>query len=119
MLFFPSLAFAPKVQNLPVLIIDLAPRDLRMGIPGLTSVAKDELGIDLRQGEVVMIFTARNMKTLKIVGYDHVGSFMLVRRLAHGGFQRLVERIADNGKLSISYAELEVFFDGGKIFHRD
>ena len=44
---------------------------------------------------------------------------MLVRRLAHGGFQRLVERIADNGKLSISYAELEVFFDGGKIFHRD
>lgn len=96
------------------LTIDLNPCNLNLGIPGLTERARS-YGIDLTQCKDALIFVSRNHKLLKMVWYDHAGSSMITRKLAKGGFQRLVTSIYANGLKSLTFAELCLYLDGERI----
>ncbi len=96
------------------LTLDLNPCNQNLGIPGLTARAL-RYGIDLRKGEDAMIFVSRDRKRLKIVTSDPTGQFLIAKHLDHGGFQRILASIMSKGLQEISFQELAIFVEGGRI----
>lgn len=96
------------------LILNLNSVNLNRGIEGLTQIARLR-GFNLENGVDTMIFVSKSRKLLKLVGYDEVGPFMLTRKLARGGYQKILDRVEGNGTLELTITELELYLDGEKI----
>lgn len=88
--------------------------DLRKGIPGLTIEAA-KLGIDVTKGKDMVIFRSRDGRTLKILAYDEFGPILIIRKLTAGGFQQIQGLVNGSSTLTITVAQLALYFNGKRI----
>ena len=65
--------------------VALEPVDLRKSFSGLEGLVSERLGEDLRQG-ALFVFTHRRHSRLKILYWDGLGLWLLIKRLEQGTF---------------------------------
>lgn len=83
----------------------LAPCDMRKQIDGLSTLVREAMQRDPRDGELYL-FRNRNRDLIKILFYDHGGDCLLVKRLCKGRFQIEVEE--NNGAVHVALSKTEL-----------
>src|SRR5262249_28286745 len=84
---FPSRPFQ-MIQLLPQLKILLAyqPVDFRKGVDGLIGLCRDHLDLEIYDG-TLFVFRNRRGTALKILTFDGVGWWLVIRRFSQGRLQ--------------------------------
>ena len=94
----------------------LAPVDMRSGYSRLSSIAAICLGINVDNGQDMVVFISTRRSICKVVWSDPKGPAMLTRRLHQGRFSKFLARIDDTEGLSVSVKEFNALLDGEPLF---
>ena len=90
------------------IVVATKPVDFRKGHDGLAAVAKNELGLDLYGGTVV-VFRSKRLDRVKILAWDGSGLVLAYKRLEEG---RFAWPAINNGVMRLSKAQFEALFEG-------
>jgi len=86
--------------------------DMRLGMDGLSALARSRLGLDPLSGHLVL-FRNRRGDRLKILVWDSSGFWVLYKRLEKGTFSW--PRSSAEGRLELRTSELLLLLSGGDI----
>lgn len=89
----------------------LDPCDMRKSFNGLWQVAEEQLGIDPRQGALI-IFTNKKRNRLKLLYWDGTGVWVLAKRLEEGTFSWPSPSQSGQKKLRLNTQALGLIMDG-------
>ena len=87
-----------------------APADLRRGYNGLYALARNALGLNPHEGDIVLFVNRRRTST-KILMHDGSGLCIFMKRLDRGRFAPLWRRDED-GQIRLSPSELALYLEG-------
>jgi len=86
--------------------------DMRLGMDGLSAVARSRLGLDPLSGHLIL-FRNRRGDRLKILVWDRSGFWVLYKRLEKGTFSW--PRSSVEGRLELRTSDLLLLLSGGDI----
>ncbi len=89
------------------IFVALDPVDMRKSFDGLSSIVREQLGLDPLTGHLV-VFRNRRGHLLKILYFDRVGFTIIYRRLERGTFQIP----AGDKRAEIDVGELAMILEG-------
>jgi len=92
------------------ILVAVEPTDFRKGIDGLARLCQERLRSDPFCG-TVFVFKNRRSTSIKVLVYDGVGFWLMLKRLSRGRF-RYWPQSQDAGK-SLEAHELQVLLAGG------
>lgn len=92
-----------------------SPADMRLGYLGLSSLARQCLGIDTDQCNDCIVFVSRHRTIAKMIWSNDKGSFTLTRKLNNGRFQQILARIDAGEDMKLSKELLMKYLDGEPI----
>lgn len=96
----------------------VAPIDMRAGFNRLALLADAFLGIDVLQGQDVVVFLSKRRKIAKIIWADSKGTSVITRRLHVGCFEAFLARNSGPASKHFSMEDLMSFLDGEPILVR-
>lgn len=96
----------------------VAPIDMRAGFNRLALLADAFLGIDVLQGQDVVIFLSKRRKIAKIIWADSKGTSVVTRRLHVGCFESFLARNSGPASKDFTMEDLMSFLDGEPILVR-
>jgi hypothetical protein len=102
------------IQLLPQLNILLAyqPADFRKGIDGLIGLCRDHLDVEIYDG-TLFVFRNRRGTALKILTFDGVGWWLVIRRFSQGRLQWWPKAQADTLTHPLEAQQLQVMLYNG------
>ena len=86
--------------------------DMRLGMDGLSALARSRLGLDPLSGHLIL-FRNRRGDRLKILVWDRSGFWVLYKRLEKGTFSW--PRSSVEGRLELRTSDLLLLLSGGDI----
>jgi transposase len=102
------------IQLLPQLKILLAyqPVDFRKGIDGLIGLCRDHLDVEIYDG-TLFVFRNRRGTALKILTFDGVGWWLVIRRFSQGRLQWWPKAQTDTPTQTLEAQQLQVLIYNG------
>lgn len=102
------------IQLLPQLNILLAcqPVDFRKGIDGLIGLCRDHLDLEIYDG-TLFVFRNRRGTALKVLTFDGVGWWLVIRRFSQGRLQWWPKAQADTLTHTLEAQQLQVMLYNG------
>ena len=98
--------------------IVIAPVDMRSGFDRLSSLALNQLSIQVSLGRDFVVFVSRSSKLCKMIWSDESGCCTLTRRLHVGRFERFLAKLDEPATRIFTYEDLCSFLDGERIMVR-
>lgn len=102
------LTLPPSVR----VFVAVGPTDMRLGMDGLSALARSRLGLDPLSGHLIL-FRNRRGDRLKILVWDRSGFWVLYKRLEKGTFSW--PRSSVEGRLELRTSDLLLLLSGGDI----
>ena len=88
-----------------------APADFRKQFDGLSSIARDELGVDPLAGHLLVFFNRRRDR-IKLLLWHHTGYWLFYKRLECGSFDDLSDCVETDGAVEVDARRLRLLLDG-------
>ena len=93
------------------LLVAIEPVDFRKGIDGLVAVCRERLRVQPMDG-ALFVFTSRQRKSIKILGYDGQGYWLCQKRLSQGRFGWW-PKAGDGGSVRLEAHQLQLLLWNG------
>jgi len=94
-----------------------APVDMRKSYEGLGALVRNELGRDIRSGELYL-FTNARCNRAKVLLFDGTGLCIYMKRMDKGRFAKLWRERDRGCTLQLTTSELALFLEGSELIGR-
>lgn len=101
-----------------LITIVIAPVDMRCGFSRLSSLAMEQLNVNVMKGRDFVVFVSKRNNVCKMIWADDKGASMLTRWLHRGRFEQFLARREDVAIKQFTFRDLESFLDGEPILVR-